>query len=119
MFPQSDAAEAPKDQVMIQVVPGVSDRHVPDNMTVRIQDVVRPGPHLPHHSDHDPHPLVLVPGGGDLWNSNNMSSIPAAYRSAEISSSRSAPSGTVRFALKLSATSSLDQQGRLMLNDPE
>ena len=64
MFPQSDAAEAPKDQVMIQVVHGVPDGHVPDNMTVRIQDVVRPGPHLPHHSDHDPHPLVLVPGGG-------------------------------------------------------
>ena len=29
MFPQGGAVGAPKDQVMIQVVPGVPDRHVP------------------------------------------------------------------------------------------
>ena len=36
MFPQSSAAEAPKDQVMIQVVPGIQDKHVPKETTIRI-----------------------------------------------------------------------------------
>ena len=30
MFPQSGAAEASKDQIIIQVVPGVPDGHVPE-----------------------------------------------------------------------------------------
>ena len=34
MFPQGGAAEAPNDQVTIQVVPGVLDGHVPEEMTV-------------------------------------------------------------------------------------
>ena len=62
MFPHSGAAEAPKDQVMIQVVPGVQDGHVPKETTVRLQDVVRPGPHLPTNTKHDLHPFFLVPG---------------------------------------------------------
>ena len=46
MFPQSGAVEAPKDQVMIQVVPGVLDRHIPEDTEFRPQDVVCPGPYL-------------------------------------------------------------------------
>ena len=42
MFPRSGAAEALKDQVMIRVVPGVLDGHVPEETTVRLQDVVHP-----------------------------------------------------------------------------
>ena len=58
MFPQSGSAEAPKDQVMIRVLPWVPDIHVPEETTVRLQDVVRPGPHLPHNPNHAPHPFV-------------------------------------------------------------
>ena len=36
MFPQSGAAEVTKDQVMIPVVPGVQDGHVPKETTARI-----------------------------------------------------------------------------------
>ena len=62
MLPQSCATEAPKDQVMIRVVPGVLDRHVPEETMVRLQDVVHPGPHLSHNIDHAPHLFILVPG---------------------------------------------------------
>ena len=61
MFPQSGTAEAPKDQVMIQVVTEFLYGHITEETTVRIQDVVRPGPHLPHHLEHAPHPFILVP----------------------------------------------------------
>ena len=62
MFPQSGATEAPTDQVMIQVVPGVQDRHVPKDTMFPVEDVVRPVPHLPHNIDNAPHPFLLVPG---------------------------------------------------------
>ena len=62
MFPQSGAVEALKDQVMIRVLPGVLDGHVPEETTVRLQDVVHPGPHLPHNIDHAPHLFISVPG---------------------------------------------------------
>ena len=62
MFPQSGDAEAPNDQVMIRVVPGVQDGHVPKDTTVRLQDIVRPVPHLHPHPEHAPHPFFLVPG---------------------------------------------------------
>ena len=62
MFPQGGTVEAPNDQVMIQVVPGVPDGHVPEEMTVGLQDLVRPGPHLSPHSYHALHHFVLVPG---------------------------------------------------------
>ena len=48
---------------MIQVVTGVPVGHFPEETTVRIQDVVRPGPHLPHHLEHAPHPFVLFSKG--------------------------------------------------------
>ena len=59
MFPHSGTAEAPRDQVMIQVVTGFLDGHVTEETTVRIQDIVRPGPHLPHHIEHDLHTIFL------------------------------------------------------------
>ena len=62
MFPQSGAAEAPKDKEMIRVVPMVQYEHAPEEMTVCLQDVVRPGPHLPNNPEHAPHPFVSVPG---------------------------------------------------------
>ena len=62
MFPQSGAAEALKHQVMIRVVPGVLDRHFPEETTVRLQDVVHPGPHLSQNIDHAPHLFILVSG---------------------------------------------------------
>ena len=61
MFPQIGATEAPKDQVIIQVVPGFQDRHVTKDTTFRLQDVVCLGPHLPTNPDNDPHPFFLVP----------------------------------------------------------
>ena len=62
MFPQSGAVEAPKYQVMIQVVPGVLDVHVPEETTFHTQDVVHPGPHLSQNIDHDLHLFISVPG---------------------------------------------------------
>ena len=62
MFPHSGAAEAPKDQVMIQVVPGVPDGHVHKDTMVCLQDIVRLVPHLSTHPEHDPHSFFLVPG---------------------------------------------------------
>ena len=62
IFPQSISAEVPKDQIMIRVVPGVPGGHVPKDTTVRLQDIVRPVPHLSQNLDHDPHPFFLVPG---------------------------------------------------------
>ena len=62
MFPQSGSVEAPKDHVMIQVVPGVQDGNVPKEMMVRLQDIFRPVPRLSQNLDHDPHPFFSVPG---------------------------------------------------------
>ena len=61
MFPRSGAAEASKYQLMIRFVAGVPDGHVPEKTMVCLQDVVRPGTHLPHNPDHALHPFVLVP----------------------------------------------------------
>ena len=65
MLPQCGAAEAPKDQVLIQVVTGVLDGHVPEETAVRPQDGVRPGLHLPPHPDHGPHSPVVGPGASE------------------------------------------------------
>ena len=40
MFPQSGAVEAPKDQVMIQVLHGVPDGHVPEETTFCPQNYI-------------------------------------------------------------------------------
>ena len=62
MFPQSGAAEAPKDQAMVRVVPRVPYENSPEEMTFCIQDVFRPGTHLPNNNEYSLHPFVLVPG---------------------------------------------------------
>ena len=62
MLPHGGAAEALKDQVMIQVLPGVLDGHVTEKIMVHIQDIVRPDPHLSHNLDHASNPFISVPG---------------------------------------------------------
>ena len=62
MFPQDGAVETSKDKVIIQVVPGVRDRQFPEEMMVRLHDVVHTGPHIPPQIDHTPRPTVPVPG---------------------------------------------------------
>ena len=62
MLPQSGAVEAPKDQVMIRVVPGFPGVHVTKETKVRLQYVVSPRPHIPPYPEHAPHPFVSVTG---------------------------------------------------------
>ena len=54
--------EAHKDQVVIRVVPGVPDRHVPEEAAIHPQDVVHTGTHPPPQTDHDSRPSVASPG---------------------------------------------------------
>ena len=61
VLPHGGAAEAPQDQVMVWVMPGVPDGHVPKETVIRPQDVIRPGPQLPPQPYHDPRPPVTTP----------------------------------------------------------
>ena len=45
MFPQGGSTQAPHNHEMVGVVPSVPDGHVLEDLTVKPQDVVRPGPH--------------------------------------------------------------------------
>ena len=56
LFLQGGAVEAPQDNVMILVVHGVLDRHVPEEMEVRNQGIFCSEQHLPLQPDHAPHP---------------------------------------------------------------
>ena len=47
MLPQDHAAEAPKEQVVVQVMPGVPEGEILEQTAVCTKDVVRLGPHLP------------------------------------------------------------------------
>ena len=110
MFPQSGAAEAPNDQVMIRVVHGVKYGYVPKDTTVRLQDEVRLVPRLPHQPTMLHIRFSWFQGHRYIWESSHISSSPAAARSSTIYSSCSATSGPMRSALKLLATSSSDQR---------
>ena len=69
MFPQSGATEVTKDQVMIQVFPGVQNGHAPKDTKVRLQGVVRPGPHHSPHINNYPYPFFLGSSGIGMYGS--------------------------------------------------
>ena len=62
MLPKGGAAEAPKDQIMIQFVPGVPDERITEETVVHSKDVVHTRPHLPTQTNHTTHPTYAVPG---------------------------------------------------------
>ena len=61
VFLQGGAMEASKDQVVVQVMPGFLEVHIPKDTTICPYDVTRPGPHLLPRPDHDPRPPVPAP----------------------------------------------------------
>ena len=61
IFPQDCDAEAPRDQFIIHVVPGVPDRNISEHTTLCTKDVVRLGLHLPSVTDHDSRPAISCP----------------------------------------------------------
>ena len=60
VLPQGHNAEAPRDQVVVGVVPVVPDGHILEQMEVHPKDVVRMGPHLLTTTDHVPHPSITI-----------------------------------------------------------
>ena len=61
MFPLGHTAEAPQDQGMVCVVPGIPDDHILEQTAVHLKDVVRLGSHLLAMMEHDPRPAIPIP----------------------------------------------------------
>ena len=61
MRSRSGSTEATHDQVVIFELYYVPDRHVLEQITVFVQDVVRPGAHLSSASVHGPSLTILQP----------------------------------------------------------
>ena len=60
MLPLGYATEAPQDQVVVYIVPGVPDGDILEQTAVRPQNVVHPGPHLLATAKHAP--CLAIPG---------------------------------------------------------
>ena len=58
VLPLGNAAEAPKDQVIVCVVPGVLYGHILEQTAVCTKNLVRLGPHLLATTKHTPRPAV-------------------------------------------------------------
>ena len=61
IIPKGHYTEAPQDQVVVGVVPGVLDGHILEHTSVGPNDLVRPGPHLLSMMEHPPCPDVPSP----------------------------------------------------------
>ena len=53
--------EAPQDQVVVRVVPGIPDIDILEQTEVCTKYVIRPGSHLLAVTEHDPHPGIPIP----------------------------------------------------------
>ena len=60
VIPWGGAAQTPHDHVVAGVVPWVLDGHVLKYLTIRTQNIVRPGPHLPPLFRHCPRSLISI-----------------------------------------------------------
>ena len=61
VLPLGCATEAPQDQLVVRILPGVPEGNILEQAVVYPKDEIRPGPHLLYVTEHAPHLDIPCP----------------------------------------------------------